>query len=389
VADIIVGVNQSLLDRALAALFARQPAMFSGTQSGPGAGPVSTLGWSITAAPTVTLADATALWRTAIRAHGAPASLPANSFSVTYPSLVISLPGGGTMLSPTVIASVELAPEGNGMLVASPLGVSLDLTHASPADQAIYLHLLVPALLGQAKTMLGGSFPLPPPIGLGSDPVHLSSVKVANGALMVGAGVNPGPPDWTTLPASLPASPLFVLLSMSALDLAFEASRIPTGQTQSTSGVIGSPVEPSTAYRGSVTVVGLLPRPTPQSLPAVPAGIVFDAQGTVAAGFSSTSYDGSTEVPTQMELQMAATTLQLAVASAGPFTLKLDPNDDGAALLVGVLTPLVSRMIPTLGPFPIVQMPAVTLPNRKIVPTGLTVGNGNGMLSIVGDLTVA
>ena len=240
--DVAICLGQQSLTTITAALYKRpnlRARLFRGCHSAPVEGIQANVTWDVQQPPKFNLNPPPPnLWANAIAANGVKAPPSANAFVVTLPALNVSLGSAGappvaTTTSVDVICSIALSGR---TVTLSPVGVVVDLSHATPTDQIIYKAILIPQLLAQIATLLSGQH-IPKidfqGLSFGNATLLVEGGRVVGAAFLEG---RPGVPDAASL-RSAPPGEFYVLLGGDALQHVVQSGVQPLrGKTESVHG---------------------------------------------------------------------------------------------------------------------------------------------------------
>ena len=207
------------LQGVVAALYGRfRQTLFQGTGTVNIAGVPLTVGYDVQAAPAVRLAPPTpAQWEHAVQADGSPARPTANAAVLHFPRVAVTRSPGTPQEATATVSfdAIAVAALDAGRLKIRPVGVSIDLSAASPNDRILYRGLIIPRVLGLLGDMLSAE---------AVPAISFQGVRFGDAVLVLGAGrlaalanLAGEPPPAPPPPESLPTEGFCILLSPPAM----------------------------------------------------------------------------------------------------------------------------------------------------------------------------
>jgi hypothetical protein len=219
--DFLASMDESVLNRVFGNLFAR-PSLWNKVMSGDkwiAIGPKNyRIRWETEAAPTVRLnPPSPEQWSKTIKADGVAVTPRDNCFIVTVPKMAIwRTRSDGSVQNTRIPFDIVCWLGMNGTAIGyEVLGVTVDLSKASPFDQEAYEDTL-PEVMAMVAEMLGHQYI--PNMALHGMKFGSLSIAIDRGRISGAASLEGSPPASRPDNGVLPNRPFFVLLSRKALE---------------------------------------------------------------------------------------------------------------------------------------------------------------------------
>jgi hypothetical protein len=267
--DLIVGMDSSTINRAIAQLYKRgdlRSSLFRGSERQNIDGTNFVVQWDIQAAPEISLIPPTDQeWRSSFKADGSTPQPTQNAFILNFSQVRIMETEPESKEVTIPVKSICTANISENRLTIQVLSLLIDLSHASKIDQLLYKRIIIPKVLNIATSLLSGiAIPI-----LSFYNVSLTSpvVSIQSNRLILFANLTDRPLS-AVCGGNWPDKPLFILCSSRLVQrIGYVASGAARGKTFSYSGdedfeigdasynASGTINQVSTAVTGDLTVL--------------------------------------------------------------------------------------------------------------------------------------
>ncbi|MDG5490534.1 hypothetical protein [Psychroserpens sp. SPM9] len=421
--DMAVGIDGGTMDQGSKIIYEKlYPKLFTGSQKIKLEGIDFTVGWNVKSAPTFTL-SAPSNPEALIRAHlmdwnhQYPVekqtivetylnSMSGSIFQMNMKDVEMTVSStshsGTDQVDVTIIVE---ASSTNGVMTLNPIKATGKTSN--PSDQSLINSVILPQAMTMARTILSGINL--PPLKFGDVKLTAPNLIVTQNHIVALANLEgksvPAPP----FPSSWPSNPFFALLSSDAkMEMAKTSTSYINGKSFGKSGKIGFKI--GDLHYGAKITMGTL-----SIADAGATSIKFETTGTgnVNAGIKigctniGINYDlyAKPKLAGQIDLSIEnGVNIVAKTSKTDTFVLVLKPSGNPIEWILSAITdPLLqtitaafSPLISTLfngysyntGPLPSIPI-AIDGITLTATPTGVTLGDYNGMMSATGNINIS